>query len=151
MGVNAKKELVKLKEFLKEKRKISIEDPSTNPISALAHHISKKLLSREIDIQNIELIVDILSKEQVKSRVLSLKKNKSCDIQKTVINITEKNNLKTFEQYKNFWAATKIGTVFTAHPTFNLNDQTWKNIVIATKMENSNHLFENYQQRRRQI
>ena len=148
MGVNAKKELVKLKEFLKEKRKISIEDPSTNPISALAHHISKKLLSREIDIQNIELIIDILSKEQVKSRVHSLKKNKSCDIQKTVINITEKNNLKTFEQYKNFWAATKIGTVFTAHPTFNLNDQTWKNIVIATKMENSNHLFKNFQQRR---
>ena len=148
MGMNAKKELVKLKDFLKEKRKISIEDPSTNPISALAHHVSKKLLSREIDIQNIELIIDILSKEQVKSRVHSLKKNKSCDIQKTVINITEKNNLKTFEQYKNFWAATKIGTVFTAHPTFNLNDQTWKNIVIATKMENSNHLFKNFQQRR---
>ena len=43
--MNAKKELVKLKDFLKEKRKISIEDPSTNPISALAHHVSKKLLS----------------------------------------------------------------------------------------------------------
>ena len=78
----------------------------------------------------------------MKSRVISLKKNKSCDIQKTVINITEKNNLKTFEQYKNFWGATKIGTVFTAHPTFNLNDQTWKNIVIATRLEDSNHLIQ---------
>ena len=64
MGMNAKKELVKLKNFLKEKRKISIEDPSTNPISSLAHHISKKLLGKEIDLQNIELIIDNLSKEQ---------------------------------------------------------------------------------------
>ena len=31
----------------------------------------------------------------------------------------------------------RIGTVFTAHPTFNLNDQTWKNIVIATRLEDS--------------
>ena len=42
----------------------------------------------------------------------------------------------------------RIGTVFTAHPTFNLNDQTWKNIVIATRLEDSNHLFKNFQQRR---
>ena len=88
MGVNAKKELVKLKEFLKEKRKISIEDPSTNPISALAHHVSKKLLSREIDIQNIELIIDILSKEQVKSRVLSLKKNNIIQNLKNIENVS---------------------------------------------------------------
>ena len=136
--MNAKKELVKLKNFLKEKRKISIEDPSTNPISALAHHVSKKLLSREIDIQNIELIIDILSKEQVKSRVHSLKKNKTCDIQKTVINITEKNNLKTFEQYKNFWAATKIGTVFTAHPTESARQSTLKKLYEIGKIISEN-------------
>ena len=148
MGINAEKELVKLKDFLKEKRKISIEDPSTNPISSLAHHISKKLLSREIDLHNVEKIIDNLSKEQVKSRISFLKKNQSCDLKQTVINIIKKNNLRTFEQYKNFWTAMRIGTVFTAHPTFNLNDQAWKKIVIATGLEDSDNLFKNFQQRR---
>ena len=148
MVINAKKELVKLKNFLKEKRKISIEDPSTNPISSLAHHISKKLLGKEIDLQNIELIIDNLSKEQVKSRISFLKKNETRDLKQTIINITKKNDLNTFKEYKNFWTAMRIGTVFTAHPTFNLNDQTWKNIVIATRLEDSNHLFKNFQQRR---
>ena len=39
-----------LKTFLKEKRKLSYEDPSINPVSSLAHLLSRKFVNNEIDL-----------------------------------------------------------------------------------------------------
>ena len=68
-------------------------------------------------------------------------------IKKTISKITKENNLHTFRSYKKFWSSNKIGSVFTAHPTFNLNDKAWNNIVIAGQLIKQNKQFQNIKQR----
>ena len=45
-----------LKTFLKEKRKLSYEDPSINPVSSLAHLLSRRFVKNEINLPKINSI-----------------------------------------------------------------------------------------------
>ena len=136
-----------LKTFLKEKRKLSYEDPSINPVSSLAHLLSRKFVNDEIDFPKINSIIEHLSQELILQRASNLNKNNSFNIKKTISKITKENNLQTFRSYKKFWSSNKIGSVFTAHPTFNLNDKAWNNIVIAGQLIKQNKQFQNIKQR----
>ena len=136
-----------LKTFLKEKRKLSYEDPSINPVSSLAHLLSRKFVNNEIDLPKINSIIEHLSQELIFQRAFNLNKNNSFKIKKVISKITKEINLKTFRSYKKFWSSNKIGSVFTAHPTFNLNNDAWKNIVIAGQLIEQKKQFPNIKQR----
>ena len=66
-----------LKTFLKEKRKLSYEDPSINPVSSLAHLLSRKFVNDEIDFPKINSIIEHLSQELILQRASNLYKNNS--------------------------------------------------------------------------
>ena len=57
------KVISELKDFLQIKRKLSFEDPSINPISSLAHDVSRKLISGELDFDIISSIIESLAEE----------------------------------------------------------------------------------------
>ena len=71
-----------LKTFLKEKRKLSYEDPSINPVSSLAHLLSRKFVNNEIDFPKINSIIEHLSQELILQRASNLNKNNSFNIKK---------------------------------------------------------------------
>ena len=73
-----------LKTFLKEKRKLSYEDPSINPVSSLAHLLSRKFVNDEIDFPKINSIIEHLSQELILQRASNLNKNNRFNIKKTI-------------------------------------------------------------------
>ena len=136
-----------LKTFLKEKRKLSYEDPSINPVSSLAHLLSRKFVNNEINLPKINSIIEHLSQELIFQRASNLNKNSSFKIKKVISKITKDNNLQNFKAFEKFWSSNKIGSVFTAHPTFNLNDEAWNNIVIAGQLIKQKKQFPSIKQR----
>ena len=64
-----------LKTFLKEKRKLSYEDPSITPVSSLAHLLSRKFVKNEINLPKINSIVEHLSQELILHRACNLNRN----------------------------------------------------------------------------
>ena len=142
------KVISELKDFLQLKRKLSFEDPSINPISSLAHDISRKLVSGDLDFDVISTIIASLSEELTFTRVSNLSNTKKFSVKNLVNKISEKNKLTNFRKYKNFWSSLKIGTVFTAHPTFNINNKTWQRIVNETQSSQRTNSFKDLKQRR---
>ena len=82
-----------LKIFLKEKRKLSYEDPSINPVASLAHLLSRKFVKNEINLPKINSIVEHLSQEVILQRASGLKKNNSTSIK------SDRNYLLLIEQH----------------------------------------------------
>jgi len=137
-----------LRDFLQLKRKLSFEDPSINPISSLAHDVSRKLVSGELDFDIISSIIESLAEELTNIRIVNLSNIKNFNIENLVNKISEKNKLTNFKKYKKFWMSLKIGTVFTAHPTFNISNKTWQKIVNETQSPQRTNSFHNLKQRR---
>ena len=135
------KVISELRDFLQLKRKLSFEDPTINPISSLAHDVSRKLVSGELDFDIISSIIESLAEELTNNRIVNLSNTKNFSIKKLVKKISEKNKLTTFKKYKKFWMSLKIGTVFTAHPTFNINNNTWQKIVNESNLLKRQILF----------
>ena len=136
-----------LKTFLKEKRKLSYEDPSINPVSSLAHLLSRKFVNNEIDLIKINSIIENLSNELIVQRALNLNRSYGLKIKKVVSKITKENKLLTFRDFKKFWSSNRVGSVFTAHPTFNLNTDAWNNIVNADALITKRKKFPNIKHR----
>ena len=136
-----------LKTFLKEKRKLSYEDPSINPVSSLAHLLSRKFVNNEIDLIKINSIIENLSNELIVQRAFNLNKSYGLKIKKVVSKITKENKLLTFRDFKKFWSSNRVGSVFTAHPTFNLNNDAWNNIVNADALIKKRKKFPNIKHR----
>ena len=136
-----------LKTFLKEKRKLSYEDPSINPVSSLAHLLSRKFVNNEIDLIKINSIIENLSNELVVQRAFNLNKSYGLNIKTVVSKITKENKLLTFRDFKKFWSSNRVGSVFTAHPTFNLNNDAWNNIVNADALIKKRKKFPNIKHR----
>ena len=53
----------------------------------------------------------------------------------------------TFRDFKKFWSSNRVGSVFTAHPTFNLNNDAWNNIVNADALIKKRKKFPNIKHR----
>ena len=136
-----------LKTFLKEKRKLSYEDPSINPVSSLAHLLSRKFVNNEIDLIKINSIIENLSNELIVQRAFNLNKSYGLNIKTVVSKITKENKLLTFRDFKKFWSSNRVGSVFTAHPTFNLNNDAWNNIVNADALIKKRKKFPNIKHR----
>ena len=136
-----------LKTFLKEKRKLSYEDPSINPVSSLAHLLSRKFVNNEIDLIKINSIIENLSNELIVQRVFNLNKSYGLNIKTVVSKITKENKLLTFRDFKKFWSSNRVGSVFTAHPTFNLNNDAWNNIVNTDALIKKRIKFPNIKHR----
>ena len=136
-----------LKTFLKEKRKLSYEDPSINPVSSLAHLLSRKFVKNEIDLIKINSIIENLSNELIEQRAFNLNKSYGLKIKTVVSKITKENKLLTFRDFKKFWSSNRVGSVFTAHPTFNLNNDAWNNIVNADALIKKRKKFPNIKHR----
>ena len=136
-----------LKTFLKEKRKLSYEDPSINPVSSLAHLLSRKFVNNEIDLIKINSIIENLSNELIVQRAFNLNKSYGLKIKKVVSKITKENKLLTFRDFKKFWSSNRVGSVFTAHPTFNLNNDAWNNIVNTDALIKKRKKFPNIKHR----
>ena len=136
-----------LKTFLKEKRKLSYEDPSINPVSSLAHLLSRKFVNNEIDLIKINSIIENLSNELIVQRAFNLNKSYGLKIKTVVSKITKENKLLTFRDFKKFWSSNRVGSVFTAHPTFNLNNDAWNNIVNADALIKKRKKFPNIKHR----
>ena len=136
-----------LKTFLKEKRKLSYEDPSINPVSSLAHLLSRKFVNNEIDLIKINSIIEHLSNELIVQRAFNLNRSYGLKIKKVVSKITKENKLLTFRDFKKFWSSNRVGSVFTAHPTFNLNNDAWNNIVNADALIKKRKKFPNIKHR----
>ena len=136
-----------LKTFLKEKRKLSYEDPSINPVSSLAHLLSRKFVNNEIDLIKINSIIENLSNELIVQRAFNLNKSYGLKIKTVVSKITKENKLLTFRDFKKFWSSNRVGSVFTAHPTFNLNNDAWNNIVNTDALIKKRKKFPNIKHR----
>ena len=136
-----------LKTFLKEKRKLSYEDPSINPVSSLAHLLSRKFVNNEIDLIKINSIIENLSNELIVQRAFNLNKRYGLNIKTVVSKITKENKLLTFRDFKKFWSSNRVGSVFTAHPTFNLNNDAWNNIVNTDALIKKRKKFPNIKHR----
>ena len=136
-----------LKTFLKEKRKLSYEDPSINPVSSLAHLLSRKFVNNEIDLIKINSIIENLSNELIVQRAFNLNKSYGLNIKTVVSKITKENKLLTFRDFKKFWSSNRVGSVFTAHPTFNLNNDAWNNIVNTDALIKKRKKFPNIKHR----
>ena len=136
-----------LKTFLKEKRKLSYEDPSINPVSSLAHLLSRKFVNNEIDLIKINSIIENLSNELIVQRAFNLNKSYGLKIKTVVSKITKENKLLTFRDFKKFWSSNRVGSVFTAHPTFNLNNDAWNNIVNTDALIKKRIKFPNIKHR----
>ena len=77
-----------LKTFLKEKRKLSYEDPSINPVSSLAHLLSRKFVNNEIDLIKINSIIESLSNELIVQRAFNLNRSYGLKIKKVITSRT---------------------------------------------------------------
>ena len=97
-----------LKTFLKEKRKLSYEDPSINPVSSLAHLLSRKFVNDEIDFPKINSIIEHLSQELILQRASNLNKNNSFKIKKTISKITKEITYKLLGPIKSSGLQTKL-------------------------------------------
>ena len=53
----------------------------------------------------------------------------------------------TFRDFKKFWSSNRVGSVFTAHPTFNLNNDAWNNIVNTDALIKKRKKFPNIKHR----
>ena len=96
------KVISELKDFLQLKRKLSFEDPSINPISSLAHDVSRKLVNGELDFDIISSIIESLAEELTNNRITNLRSTKNFNIKNLVKKISERNKLTDFKKYKNF-------------------------------------------------
>ena len=111
------------------------------------HLLSRKFVNNEIDLIKINSIIENISNELIVQRAFNLNKSYGLKIKTVVSKITKENKLLTFRDFKKFWSSNRVGSVFTAHPTFNLNNDAWNNIVNTDALIKKRKKFPNIKHR----